>query len=57
LPEDRVVKLGEYVSGGGYYPHLPDFSGEFLEALKQCPSNEYAEVAAFNTSGEVAVGG
>ncbi|MBC2934450.1 hypothetical protein [Nocardioides sp. zg-1228] len=55
LSDGQVVALGDRVSGGGGYPHLPDLGTEFAEPLTDCPTNEYEEVAMFNAGDQITV--
>lgn len=55
LPDGQVVALGDRVSGGGGYLHLPDLGSELAEPLADCPTNEYDEVATFNAGEQLTV--
>lgn len=55
LSDGQVVALGNRVSGGGGYPHLPDLEAEFAEPLTDCPTNQFKEVAMFNAGDQITV--
>lgn len=55
LPDGQVVAIGERVSGGGSYPYLSELESEYAKPMKDCPSNEYGEVAMCNAKGQITV--
>ena len=55
LSDGQVVALGDRVRGGGGYLYLSDLRADFAEALADCPTNQYGEIAVFNASGQITV--
>ena len=59
LPGGERAAIGERVTGGGGYLHVPSLAGEhneeFAARLRECPTDRWGQVAVFNQTGHVDV--